>query len=231
MAARLSVSLLRHTQLLPADKAFYEAGIAAKVSNGAKQGRGPGEKEIKSCEVGNPSCSGRAELSVGLTLWRRSFSCIFLGSPPCILETHSHAHLLTPTCTFSLVQAVGWENMAFIFLNRFLDLTDVSRAVVPRGWEVFPVPISWLPTLPQAIEEGTLDALDHSDFQDTDIPFEVPLPAKQHVPVRAQDWRTGGLRSVSALEREATLGWSSQHFVMTSVSKVSGRASAALFVQ
>ncbi|XP_060165824.1 intraflagellar transport protein 172 homolog isoform X5 [Globicephala melas] len=118
VAARLSVSLLRHTQLLPADKAFYEAGIAAK--------------------------------------------------------------------------AVGWENMAFIFLNRFLDLTDVSRAVVPRGWEVFPVPISWLPTLPQAIEEGTLDALDHSDFQDTDIPFEVPLPAKQHVPEaqreEVRDW-------------------------------------------
>uniref|UniRef100_F6S4V7 Intraflagellar transport protein 172 homolog n=1 Tax=Ornithorhynchus anatinus TaxID=9258 RepID=F6S4V7_ORNAN len=83
VGARLSVSLLRHTQLVPADKAFYEAGTAAK--------------------------------------------------------------------------AVGWENMAFIFLNRFLDLTD-------------------------AIEEGTLDALDHSDFEDTDIPFEVPLPAKQHVP-------------------------------------------------
>uniref|UniRef100_A0A2K5EYN7 Intraflagellar transport protein 172 homolog n=1 Tax=Aotus nancymaae TaxID=37293 RepID=A0A2K5EYN7_AOTNA len=83
VAARLSVSLLRHTQLLPVDKAFYEAGIAAK--------------------------------------------------------------------------AVGWENMAFIFLNRFLDLTD-------------------------AIEEGILDGLDHSDFQDTDIPFEVPLPAKHHVP-------------------------------------------------
>ncbi|EHB14523.1 Intraflagellar transport protein 172-like protein [Heterocephalus glaber] len=83
VAARLSVSLLRHTQLLPADKAFYEAGTAAK--------------------------------------------------------------------------AVGWENMAFIFLNRFLDLTD-------------------------AIEEGTLDALDHSDFQGTDIPFEVSLPAQQHVP-------------------------------------------------
>lgn len=62
---------------------------------------------------------------------------------------------------------VGWENMAFIFLNRFLDLTD-------------------------AIEEGTLDALDHSDFQDTDIPFEVPLPAKQHVPEaqreEVRDW-------------------------------------------
>uniref|UniRef100_A0A2K5WX28 Intraflagellar transport 172 n=1 Tax=Macaca fascicularis TaxID=9541 RepID=A0A2K5WX28_MACFA len=93
VAARLSVSLLRHTQLLPVDKAFYEAGIAAK--------------------------------------------------------------------------AVGWENMAFIFLNRFLDLTD-------------------------AIEEGTLDGLDHSDFQDTDIPFEVPLPAKQHVPEaereEVRDW-------------------------------------------
>ncbi|XP_012868986.1 PREDICTED: intraflagellar transport protein 172 homolog [Dipodomys ordii] len=93
VAARLSISLLRHTQLLPADKAFYEAGTAAK--------------------------------------------------------------------------AVGWENMAFIFLNRFLDLTD-------------------------AIEEGTLDALDHSDFQDTDIPFEVPLPAKQHIPEaqreEVRDW-------------------------------------------
>lgn len=31
MAAQLSISLLRHTDLLPADKAFYEAGIAAKV--------------------------------------------------------------------------------------------------------------------------------------------------------------------------------------------------------
>nr|XP_042696068.1 intraflagellar transport protein 172 homolog isoform X3 [Chrysemys picta bellii] len=84
VAAKLSISLLRHTELIPADKAFYEAGTAAK--------------------------------------------------------------------------AVGWENMAFIFLNRFLDLTD-------------------------AIEEGTLDALDHVDFQNTDIPFEVPLPAHQHVAV------------------------------------------------
>ncbi|XP_075772378.1 intraflagellar transport protein 172 homolog [Pelodiscus sinensis] len=82
VATKLSISLLRHTDLVPADKAFYEAGTAAR--------------------------------------------------------------------------AVGWDNMAFIFLNRFLDLTD-------------------------AMEEGTLDALDHVDFQDTDIPFEVPLPAHQHV--------------------------------------------------
>ncbi|XP_018542856.1 intraflagellar transport protein 172 homolog [Lates calcarifer] len=79
VAAKLSVSLLRHTELVPADKAFYEAGLACR--------------------------------------------------------------------------AVGWENMAFIFLNHFLDLCD-------------------------AIDEGTLDALDHSDFLDTDIPFEVPVPNK-----------------------------------------------------
>ncbi|XP_069580919.1 intraflagellar transport protein 172 homolog [Brachyistius frenatus] len=79
IAAKLAVSLLRHTELVPADKAFYEAGLACKT--------------------------------------------------------------------------VGWENMAFIFLNHFLDLCD-------------------------AIDEGTLDALDHSDFLDTDIPFEVPVPTK-----------------------------------------------------
>ncbi|XP_031717380.1 intraflagellar transport protein 172 homolog isoform X2 [Anarrhichthys ocellatus] len=79
LPAKLSVSLLRHTELVPADKAFYEAGLACR--------------------------------------------------------------------------AVGWENMAFIFLNHFLDLCD-------------------------AVDEGTLDALDHSDFLDTDIPFEVPVPTK-----------------------------------------------------
>lgn len=88
VAAKLSISLLRHTELIPADKAFYEAGLAAK--------------------------------------------------------------------------AVEWENMAFIFLNRFLDLAD-------------------------GIDEGTLDALDHTDFQDTDIPFEVPVPSKLHVTVEKRE--------------------------------------------
>lgn len=36
----------------------------------------------------------------------------------------------------------------------------------------------------QAIDEGTLDALDFSDFLDTDIPFEVPVPSKLCVTVR-----------------------------------------------
>uniref|UniRef100_W5KZE2 Intraflagellar transport protein 172 homolog n=1 Tax=Astyanax mexicanus TaxID=7994 RepID=W5KZE2_ASTMX len=88
LTARLSISLLRHTDVIPADKVFYEAGLAAK--------------------------------------------------------------------------AVGWESMAFIFLNRFLDLAD-------------------------GVDEGSLDALDHTDFQDTDIPFEVPLPSKLHVTVEKRE--------------------------------------------
>ena len=32
MAAKLSVSLLRHTDMVPADKAFYEAGTISKAS-------------------------------------------------------------------------------------------------------------------------------------------------------------------------------------------------------
>ena len=51
---------------------------------------------------------------------------------------------------------VGWDNMAFVFLNRYLDLYD-------------------------AIEEGSLDMLDHTDFAETDIPFEVPLPESPHL--------------------------------------------------
>ena len=82
MAAKLSIAMLRHSDVIPADKAFYEAGMAAK--------------------------------------------------------------------------AVGWLNMAFVFLNRYLDLYE-------------------------AIEEGSLDMLDNSDFASTDIPFEVPLPAQPHL--------------------------------------------------
>jgi intraflagellar transport protein 172 len=93
VGAKLSVSLLRHTDVIPADKAFYEAGVMCK--------------------------------------------------------------------------AVGWENMAFVFLNRYLDLIE-------------------------AIEERSLDMLDHSDFQDTDIPFEIPLPETPNIGPReheeVKDW-------------------------------------------
>uniref|UniRef100_A0A665WKK4 Intraflagellar transport 172 n=1 Tax=Echeneis naucrates TaxID=173247 RepID=A0A665WKK4_ECHNA len=76
VAAKLSVSLLRHTELVPADKAFYEAGLA--------------------CRVGPPS-----------------------------------------------------------------TLIDIC-----------------FPLVFQAIDEGSLDTVDHSDFINTDIPFEVPVPTK-----------------------------------------------------
>lgn len=48
--------------------------------------------------------------------------------------------------------------MAFVFLNRYLDLVE-------------------------AIEEGSLDMLDNTDLQDTDIPVEVPLPEKAYLSV------------------------------------------------
>eukprot|EP00111_Clytia_hemisphaerica_P000435 TCONS_00001218-protein len=80
--AKISVSLLRYCDLIPCDKAFYEAGI---------------------------HCKG-----------------------------------------------VGWENMAFVFLNRYLDLSE-------------------------GIEDGNLDAIDNTDIMDTDIPLEVPLPETQYL--------------------------------------------------
>ncbi|MPC88399.1 Intraflagellar transport protein 172 [Portunus trituberculatus] len=57
--------------------------------------------------------------------------------------------------------------MAFVFLNRFLDLCE-------------------------AIEEGSLDSLDHTDFIDTDIPYEIPLPDTLSIPEplreEAKEW-------------------------------------------
>lgn len=53
---------------------------------------------------------------------------------------------------------MGLQNMGFVFLNRYLDLVE-------------------------AIEEGSLHALDNSDFIDTDIPFEIPLPEEHFLPV------------------------------------------------
>lgn len=56
------------------------------------------------------------------------------------------------------LQEVGWESMGFMFLNRYLDLVE-------------------------AIEDGSLDMLDNTDFQETDIPLEVPLPEKAYLTV------------------------------------------------
>ncbi|KAB7506029.1 Intraflagellar transport protein [Armadillidium nasatum] len=93
IAAQITVSILRHTNIIPADKAFYEAGMSSKQ--------------------------------------------------------------------------MGWTNMTFVFLNHFLDLCE-------------------------AIEEGSIDSLDHADFMDTDIPYEIPLPEKLSIPdnlrEEAKEW-------------------------------------------
>ena len=96
ISARISISLLRHGDLIPADRAFYEAGSRAK--------------------------------------------------------------------------SVGWDSLAFVLLNRFLDLADL-------------------------IEEnsGDIASLDNSDFQLTDIPYEkLLIPHQPSVPnnlrEKAKEW-------------------------------------------
>jgi len=82
ICAKISVALCRYSDLIPCDKAFYEAGTSCKT--------------------------------------------------------------------------VGWDNMAFVFLNRYLDLSE-------------------------GIEEGNLDYIDNTDFVDTDIPLEVNVPESQYL--------------------------------------------------
>ncbi|VDD80059.1 unnamed protein product [Mesocestoides corti] len=83
LATKVSISLLRDSDIIPADKAFFEAGMQCRK--------------------------------------------------------------------------IGWDNMAFVFLNRFLDLMEVMED-----------------------QDGTSDALDSTDFQDTDIPLEVPIPEEPY---------------------------------------------------
>lgn len=51
-----------------------------------------------------------------------------------------------------------WDNMAFMYLNRYIDLAD-------------------------AIDEENSDLLDNADFLNTDIPFEINLPQKKYLSV------------------------------------------------
>ena len=78
--AKLSVSLLRYTDVIAADKAFYEAGVAC--------------------------------------------------------------------------QKAKWDNMAFVFLNRYIDLAD-------------------------AIDDGTGEVMDNQYLHETDIPTDVNLPEQK----------------------------------------------------
>ncbi|XP_039285389.1 intraflagellar transport protein 172 homolog [Nilaparvata lugens] len=82
IVCRISIALLRHSDIIPADKAYYEAGIEARN--------------------------------------------------------------------------VGRESEAFVLLNHYLDVVE-------------------------AIEEGSPDLLDHSDFSNTDFPAEIALPATPYL--------------------------------------------------
>ena len=51
----------------------------------------------------------------------------------------------------------GLDNLAFLLLNRYIDLTE-------------------------AIEEGTIDSIDNTDFADaTNVPFPFELPEQQYL--------------------------------------------------
>jgi intraflagellar transport protein 172 len=53
---------------------------------------------------------------------------------------------------------VKWDNMAFVFLNRYIDLAD-------------------------AIDEGNGELMDNQYLTDTDIPNEISLPERKYLSV------------------------------------------------
>lgn len=54
--------------------------------------------------------------------------------------------------------------MAFVCWNRFLDISE-------------------------AIEEGDASLLEHTDFEDTDVPFDVPLPSNNSAESKREEVR------------------------------------------
>ena len=112
LAAKLSISLLRHSDVIPCDKAFYEAGVSAKVSNLFK-------------------VLVAYFLTLSLVFYtdvESSLSCVFSARGCDKAWTSSKLCPLYGEITvlFPSWQAVGWDNMAFVFLNRYLDLSEVS---------------------------------------------------------------------------------------------------------
>ena len=90
----------------------------------------------------------------------------------------------TVSLSLSISQRMGWDDMAFVFFNRFLDLSEVGTHSYSALYSLLVFIWSLLVViLHQAIEEGSLDLLDNSDFTNTDIPFEVPLPEKPFMAV------------------------------------------------
>ena len=105
VATKASVSLLRYADLIPADRAFYEAGTNAKV------------------DISKIKCF---------------YSFINLSK--------------------FFKQTVGWDNFAFVLLNRFLDIADM---IEENG------------------DSADATLLDNTDFEQTDVPYD-----KLCIPVR-----------------------------------------------
>ncbi len=101
VATKASVSLLRYADLIPADRAFYEAGTNAKVANSK-------------------------------------------------INVFFHLKIFK--------QTVGWDNLAFVLLNRFLDIADM---IEENG------------------DSADATLLDNTDFEQTDVPYD-----KLCIPVR-----------------------------------------------
>lgn len=77
---------------------------------------------------------------------------------------------------------ISWQNLHLLLSAS--PLVGIFACFFFLQTMPFPNPIySFIVLCFQGIDEGTLDALDHTDFQDTDIPFEVPVPSKLHVTV------------------------------------------------
>ena len=57
-----------------------------------------------------------------------------------------------------------WDNMAFVFLNRYIDLAD-------------------------AIDEGTGEIMDNQFMADTDVPFDLNLPETKYLTVSVPEER------------------------------------------
>ncbi|CAN0111442.1 unnamed protein product, partial [Ectocarpus sp. 12 AP-2014] len=115
-------------------------------------------------EKGGKDCLELAS-KMSITLLRYSD---FIPSDKCFYQ----ARINTPSmCAGSLCKDLGNENLAFVLLNRYVDLTE-------------------------AIDEGNASLLDNSDFAEaTNVPLvdDRTLPTKQHIPVEAEreevrDW-------------------------------------------
>ncbi len=64
VAAKLSVSLLRHTDVIPADKAFSEAGMMCKVRRSWESTGAGFLKKLNTCTLNDTTCNDFMEKSM-----------------------------------------------------------------------------------------------------------------------------------------------------------------------